>query len=81
MTDRTAVLAERARDRDLNNYLDSLFDYYDVCIVCRDEPQKDEVAFDVDGWHGIPADISSPVICKCCAQVEEVIEKWELDQI
>ena len=73
--------AEKARDRELNNYLDSLFDFEDVCIICRDEPQKDNVAHDVDGWYGVPSDISSPVICKDCASVDEVIERWELNQI
>ena len=72
---------DRAMERHLDAHLDSIFKYDDTCIVCRNEPHKEDVAHDVDGWHNVPSDISSPVICKDCASVEEVIEKWELDEL
>jgi hypothetical protein len=73
---------DRAREKELDNHLDSLFlSDINTCIVCREEYTDDDIEHDAEHWLGIDSRLTGPIICKGCAVIDEVIEKWELDEL
>jgi hypothetical protein len=66
----------------LDKHLDSVFlDSINTCIVCREEYTDDDIEHDAEHWLGIDSKLTGPIICKGCAVIDEVIEKWELNEI